>query len=190
MTTGISFPTTASPDEIITPLTPNPHDTNTPDFTLKAGQVVKLQLGAHIDGFAAIVGSTVIVPAADGTDSEITGDQADLLLATHYINQAFLRLILPPSLHPGAEEGKEVKPPTQTKINSILNSIAKTYGCSLVENTTSYQFERNDIEGKKRILLAPGDGAKGEGNPEVGDVWGIETAVALGESGKVRQTSF
>ncbi|KAK6358239.1 Curved DNA-binding protein (42 kDa protein) [Orbilia blumenaviensis] len=183
---GISFPTTVSPDEVITPLTPNPHDTNTPEWTIKAGQVLKIQLGAHIDGFAAVVGSTIVVPASEGAEAEITGEVADLLLATHYINQAFLRLILPPSLHPGAEEGKEVKPPTHTKINSILNSIAKTYGCSLVENTTSYQFERNEIEGKKKIILAPTEGTKGEGNPEIGDVWGVEVAVALGDSGKLK----
>ncbi|KAF3214193.1 Curved DNA-binding protein (42 kDa protein), partial [Orbilia oligospora] len=183
---GISFPTTVSPDEIITPLTPNPYDTATPEWAVKPGQVLKIQLGAHIDGFAAVVGSTVVVPASEGADAEITGEVADLLLATHYINQAFLRLILPPSLHPGAEEGKEVKPPTHTKINSILNSIAKTYGCSLVENTTSYQFERNEIEGKKKIILAPTEGTKGEGNPEIGDVWGVEVAVALGDSGKLK----
>ncbi|KAF3915372.1 hypothetical protein AA313_de0206653 [Arthrobotrys entomopaga] len=183
---GISFPTTVSPNEIITPITPNPNDTNTPKWEIKAGQVLKIQLGAHIDGFAAIVGSTVVVPAAEGADAEITGEIADLLLATHYVNQAFLRLILPPSLHPGAEEGKEVKPPTQTKINSILNTIAKSYGCSLVENTTSYQFERNEIEAKKKIILAPAEHMKGEGHPEIGDVWGVEVAVALGESGKLK----
>ncbi|KAF3937720.1 hypothetical protein ABW19_dt0202767 [Dactylella cylindrospora] len=183
---GVSFPTTVSPDEIITPLTPNPHDTTTPEWAIKPGQVLKIQLGAHIDGFAAIIGSTVIVPASEGAEPEITGEQADLLLATHYINQAFLRLILPPSLHPGAEEGKEVKPPTQSKINSILSSIAKTYGCSLVENTTSYQFDRNEIEGKKKIIVAPTDGMKGEGSPEVGEVWGVEAAVALGDSGKLK----
>ncbi|KAK6543738.1 Curved DNA-binding protein (42 kDa protein) [Orbilia ellipsospora] len=183
---GISFPTTVSPDEIITPITPNPHDTNTPKWEIKAGQVLKIQLGAHIDGFAAIVGSTVVVPAVDAAEAEITGDTADLLLATHYVNQAFLRLILPPSLHPGAEEGKEVKPPTQTKINSVLSTIAKSYGCSLVENTTSYQFERNEIEAKKKIILAPAEHMKGEGHPEIGDVWGVEVAVALGESGKLK----
>ncbi|KAF3901347.1 hypothetical protein ABW21_db0201686 [Orbilia brochopaga] len=186
---GVSFPTTVSPNEIITPLTPNPHDTNTPAWEIKAGQVLKIQLGAHIDGFAAIIGSTIIVPPAEG-DAEITGDVADLLLATHYINQAFLRLILPPSLHPGAEEGKEVKPPTQSKINAILSSIAKTYGCSLVENTTSYQFDRNEIEGKKKIVLAPADGMKGEGHPEIGDVWGVEVAVAHGDSGKLKVSEY
>ncbi|EPS38172.1 hypothetical protein H072_8066 [Dactylellina haptotyla CBS 200.50] len=187
---GVSFPTTISPDEIITPLTPNPEDTTTPEWALKAGQVVKIQLGAHIDGFAAVVGSTVVVPASEGAEAEITGEVADLLLATHYINQAFLRLILPPSLHPGAEEGKVVKPPTQTKINSILSSIAKTYGCSLVENTTTYQFERNEIEGKKKIILAPSEGTKGEGHPEIGDVWGVEVAVALGDSGKLKPSEY
>ncbi|KAF3933505.1 hypothetical protein ABW20_dc0101186 [Dactylellina cionopaga] len=187
---GVSFPTTISPDEVITPLTPNPHDTTTPEWAIKPGQVLKIQLGAHIDGFAAILGTTIVVPGSEGAEPEISGSIADLLLATHYVNQAFLRLILPPSLHPGAEEGKEIKPPTQTKINAVLSTIAKSYGCSLVENTTSYQFDRNEIEGKKKIILAPAEGMKGEGHPEIGDVWGLEVALALGDSGKLKVSEY
>lgn len=38
---------------------------------------------------------------------------------------------------------------------------------------------------RKKIILAPGDGSKGEGIPEVGDVWGVEMGVTLG-SGKIK----
>lgn len=54
-----------------------------------------------------------------------------------------------------------------------------------IESTTSWLFERNQIEGKKKIVLAPGEGVKGEGVPEVGEVWGVEVGVSLG-SGKVK----
>jgi len=57
-----------------------------------------------------------------------------------------------------------------------------------VESTTCWQFERNEIEGKKKIVLAPGDGVKGEGVPEVGEVWGVEMGVSLG-TGKVKTLS-
>jgi methionine aminopeptidase len=66
-----------------------------------------------------------------------------------------------------------------------LEKVVKSYDCNLVEHTTSWQFERNEIEGKKKIILAPGDGTKGEGTPEVGDVWGVEMGVSLG-SGKIK----
>jgi len=46
-------------------------------------------------------------------------------------------------------------------------------------------FERNEIEGKKKIVLSPGEGSKGEGVPEVSEVWGVEVGVSLG-TGKIK----
>jgi hypothetical protein len=147
-------------------------------------------LGAQIDGFGTIVCDTIIVPATSGADVEIKGRDADLLLATHYANEVLLRLMVPPGLLvTGTDEEKakaaKVKPPTQSKITSILEKVVKSYDCNLVEHTTSWQFEHNEIEGKKKIILSPGDGTKGEGIPEVGDVWGVEMGVSLG-SGKIK----
>jgi ERBB-3 binding protein len=101
-----------------------------------------------------------------------------------------LRLMVPPGLlATGTDEEKakaaKVKAPTQSRITTLLEKVVKSYECNLVESTTSWQFERNEIEGKKKIILAPGDGAKGEGIPEVGEVWGVEMGVSLG-SGKIK----
>ena len=99
-------------------------------------------------------------------------------------------MVPPGLLAAGTDEEKakaaKVKPPTQSKITSLLEKVAKSYDCNLVEHTTSWLFEHNEIEGKKKIILAPGDGTKGEGIPEVGDVWGVEMGVSLG-SGKIKQ---
>jgi hypothetical protein len=98
-------------------------------------------------------------------------------------------MVPPGLLATGTDEEKakatKVKAPTQSKITSLLEKVVKSYDCNLVEHTTSWQFERNEIEGKKKIILAPGDGTKGEGIPEVGDVWGVEMGVSLG-SGKIK----
>jgi hypothetical protein len=98
-------------------------------------------------------------------------------------------MVPPGLLATGTDEEKakaaKVKPPTQSKITTLLEKVVKSYDCNLVEHTTSWQFERNEIEGKKKIILAPGDGTKGEGVPEVGDVWGVEMGVSLG-SGKIK----
>jgi hypothetical protein len=120
----------------------------------------------------------------------LTGREADLLLATHYANELLLRLMVPPGLlASGTEEEKQKaaaeKPPTQNKISSLIEKVAKAYDCNLVENTTSWLFERNEIEGKKKIILSPSGGVKGEGSPEVGEVWGVEVGLSLG-SGKVK----
>lgn len=77
------------------------------------------------------------------------------------------------------------KPPSQAKINSLLDKVAKSYKCNIVQNTTCWLFGRNEIEGKKKIILAPTDGMKGEGSADILEVWGVEMGVSLG-SGKVK----
>lgn len=187
---GISHPTTVSPSSFVTPYTPLTSDAAEAAVELKEGEAVKIQLGAQIDGFGTIVCDTIIIPSADNANGEISGRNADLLLATHYANELLLRLMVPPGLlATGTDEEKakaaRVKAPSQTVITTLLEKIAKSYDCNIVEHTTSWQFERNEIEGKKKIILSPGDGTKGDGVPEVGDVWGVEMGVSLG-SGKIK----
>ncbi|THV54704.1 hypothetical protein BGAL_0021g00060 [Botrytis galanthina] len=190
MVKGIAHPTTVSPSAFVTPYTPLTTDEAEANVVLKEGEAIKIQLGAQIDGFGTIVCDTIVIPSADNANGEISGRDADLLLATHYANELLLRLMVPPGLVPvGTEEEQKkattIKAPTQAKITSLLEKLVKSYDCNLVEHTTSWQFERNEIEGKKKIILAPGDGTRGDGVPEVGEVWGVEMGVSLG-SGKIK----
>ncbi|KAK4903397.1 hypothetical protein LTR27_000328 [Elasticomyces elasticus] len=183
---GISHPCTVSPSTYVTPYTPLVSDVEEAEKALKAEEAVKIQLGAQIDGFGAIVCDTIIV----GSGSEVTGRNADLVLATHYANELLLRMMMPPGLlAAGTEEEKKKaqaqKPYSQSKITQLLEKVVKSYECNLVENTTCWLFGRNEIEDKKKIILAPGEGVKGEGLPEIGEVWGVETGVSTG-NGKVK----
>ncbi|KXT04048.1 hypothetical protein AC578_4925 [Pseudocercospora eumusae] len=188
ITKGISHPCTVSPSTYVTPYTPLVSDTEEAEKTLQAGEPVKIQLGAQIDGFGAIVCDTVIVQAKG--DKALSGRPADLMLATYWANELLLRLMLPPGLlAQGSEEDKKkaqaTKPYSQSKITQLLEKLVKSYDCNLVENTTCWLFDRNEIESKKKIILAPGEGVKGEGLPEIGEVWGVEMGVSIG-SGKVK----
>jgi methionine aminopeptidase len=132
-----------------------------------------------------------VVPQEKGKDAPINGREADVLLATYYANELLLRLMVPPGLlASGTEEEKRKaaseKAPTQTKIISLVDKVAAAYDVKVVQQTTSWQFERNDIEGKKKIILSPSDGNKGEGSADVGDVFGVEVGMSLG-SGKVKE---
>lgn len=55
-------------------------------------------MGAHIDGFIAVVAHTVIVGSS--AEKKVTGRKADVVLAAHFASQAALRL-----LKPGTEVG-------------------------------------------------------------------------------------
>lgn len=182
-----------SPSTFVTPYTPLVSDAEEAATTLKAGEPVKIQLGAQIDGFGAIVCDTVLVKSKDDSDGTVTGRAADLMLATYWANELLLRMMLPPGLlATGTDEEKKKaaaqKPYSQSKITQLLEKLVKSYDCNLVENTTCWQFDRNEIEGKKKIILAPGDGVKGEGLPEVGEVYGVEMGVSIG-NGKVKTLS-
>ncbi|TLD32935.1 hypothetical protein PspLS_00403 [Pyricularia sp. CBS 133598] len=190
ITKGFSHPTTVSPSSYVTPYTPLKTDEAEAATELQAGEAVKIQLGAQIDGFGSIVCDTILVPK-EGGEEVVTGRDADLILANYYANELLLRLMVPPGLlAQGTDEEKAkaaaAKPHTQSKITSLLEKVAKSYEVNLVESTTSWLFGRNEIEGTKKIVIAPGEGAKGEGVPEVGEVWGVEMGVSLG-SGKVKQ---
>ncbi|KAF2031063.1 curved DNA-binding protein [Setomelanomma holmii] len=183
---GIGHCTTISPSSYVTPYTPLKTDAEEATATLKEGEVVKIQLGAQIDGFCTIVCDNVIV----GNSGEVTGREADLILATYYANELLLRLMVPPGLVAQGDEEEQKKASakkayTQTQITQMLDKVTKAYDCNLVESTTIWLFDHNEIEAKKKIILAPGEGVKGEGLPEVGEVWGVEMGVSLG-SGKVK----
>ncbi|KAJ5239214.1 hypothetical protein N7468_003833 [Penicillium chermesinum] len=182
---GIATPTTVSPSSYVTPYTPLISDAAEAEIALKAGEIAKIQLGAQIDGFGTIVCDMVVIAKKDAANEVVTGREADLIVATHYANELLLRL-----LASGTEEEKKKaaaqKPPTQAHISALIEKVAKAYDCNVIENTTSWLFNRNEIEGDKKIILSPSaNSTRGDGVPEVGEVWGVEIGLSLG-SGKVK----
>jgi len=153
---------------------------------LKANEVIKIQLGAQIDGFCTIVCDSIIIGSEETKlDEEAKTREADLMLATYYANELLIRMMIPPgTLSTGTEEEKKAaaaeKPFSQTKMTQLLEKVAKSYDCNIVESTTCWVFDRNEIEGKKKIILSPGENQKGEGLPAVGEVWGVEVGVSQG----------
>jgi len=68
---GIAFPTCVSVNEIAGHFSPCTDDS----IKLKAEDLVKIELGAHIDGYAANVAHTIVI------GGKSTGKQADVILA-------------------------------------------------------------------------------------------------------------
>lgn len=74
-------------------------------------------MGAHIDGFIAVVAHTIVVGASAG--KKITGRKADVILAAHTASQAALRLM---------KIGNE----TYT-ITDAIQKVAESFKCKPVE---------------------------------------------------------
>ena len=117
---GIAFPTCISVNNCICHFSPL---TTEPDVTLADGDLVKINLGAHIDGFIAVVAHTLVVGASG--DSPVTGKKADAILAAHLASEAALRL---------------VKPGNKTyEVTETVSKIGEAFNCKPVKGMLSHQ---------------------------------------------------
>lgn len=88
MKKGIAFPTCLSINNCICHFSPSKNDA---DLLLKEEDVVKIDLGAHIDGFIAVAAYTLVL---GGTlENKVKGRKADVILAAYNAAQATLRLV-------------------------------------------------------------------------------------------------
>jgi len=86
--------------------------------------VVKISLGAHIDGFAGILADTIVVPESEGAETaEVTGRKADVLMAAWLASEAAIRLV-----KPGAKN---------YAVTEAVGKIADAFGCKPLEGLSS-----------------------------------------------------
>ncbi|CAD6196786.1 unnamed protein product [Caenorhabditis auriculariae] len=143
ITKGIAMPTCVSVDNCICYYSPLRSD---PVLTLKNGQVVKVELGVHIDGFIATLAHTVVVGASK--DNKVTGKLADLIKGTYDALEVAIR-----TLRVGN---------SNTEVTNVIDKVAAEYGVTPIENMVSHQLERNEISGEKQIIQNPGEKQKSE----------------------------
>jgi len=170
MLKGIAFPTCISVNNCICHFSPLRGQS---EFTLNDGDVVKIELGGHFDGFAALVGHTIVVGASK--DKPVTGRKADLMVAAHKCAEAALRLVKP--------GGKD------TAVTEACQKITSSYDCKPVEGITSFQMSQHEIESDKYVILNPTEGQKKDYRRSEFDqheVYAIDCLITTGE-GKSRR---
>jgi curved DNA binding protein len=116
---GIAFPTCLSVNNYICHFSPLVSD---PDIILKDNDVVKIDLGCHIDGYIAVVAHTIVVGAT--REKKVTGRRADCILAAYYAAEAALRLIKPGD--------------NNIAVTEMIDRIANIYHCKPVEGREKY----------------------------------------------------
>jgi len=80
---GIAFPTCLSVNEVMGHHSPCPDDS----FPLKLEDIVKIELGSHIDGYQANIAHTIVI------GGKVKGKAADVLLAAYNAYKAATRTI-------------------------------------------------------------------------------------------------
>lgn len=161
---GIAFPTCLSVNNCVCHYSPTKNDT---DYVLKNGDVVKIDLGAHIDGFIAVAAYTVVVADAN---AKVSGRAADVVLAAYWASQAALRLIKPGNGNYGVTEA--------------VQKVANDYKCKPIEGMLSHQLKQFQIDGEKTIIQNPNDAQRKEHekcNFELHEVYAIDVLVSTGE---------
>ncbi|BFF99434.1 proliferation-associated protein 2G4 [Drosophila madeirensis] len=162
---GIAFPTCLSVNNCVCHFSPAKND---PDHTLKAGDVVKIDLGAHIDGFIAVAAHTIVVGAS--ADQKISGRHADVILAAYWSVQAALRL-----LKSGANN---------YAITDAVQQISESYKCKPIEGMLSHELKQFKIDGEKTIIQNPSEAQRKEHEKctfDTYEVYAIDVIVSSGE---------
>lgn len=176
---GTAFPTCISCNNCICHFSPLRSD---PDYLIKDGDLVKIDLGCHVDGFIAVAAHTFVVGASK--EKKATGRKADVVLAAYYAAEAALR-----HLKPGC---------TNYQITETVDKVAETYKCKPVEGMLSYQLEKNLIDGKKHIIQNPNEMQKKEGCEKceflLHEVYALDVLISTGEGkpkeGETRTTVY
>jgi len=161
---GIAFPCCISVNNTICHFSPLQSE---PDYSLQDGDMVKLDMGAHIDGFIAVVAHTVVI---SDEKTKITGRKADTILAAHLASEAALRLVKP---------GNETYIVTDT-----VQKIAESFECKPVEGMLSHQLNQNVIDGEKTIIQNPNEAQRKEHEKfdfELHEVYAIDVLISSGE---------
>jgi curved DNA binding protein len=164
---GVAFPTCISVNHIAGHYSPEAGD----KAALKDGDVVKIDLGVHLDGFIAVAAHTHVVGNAQGKVT--TGKTADAICAAHIAGEAILRL-----LKPGQKN---------TDIADVVKKITDTFHVTPVDAVLSHQMKRFVIDGTKVIPNKHvADQAVEEFEFEENEVYAIDVVVSTG-SGKTRE---
>lgn len=138
MKKGIAFPTCISVNNCVCHFSPLLSEAA---VILKDGDLVKIDLGVHIDGFIAVVGHTVVVGASK--ENKVTGRKADVIQAAYLASELAQRLV---------KAGNE-----NFTVTDQIQKVAEAFQCKPVEGMLSHELKRNMIDGEKAIIQNPTD---------------------------------
>jgi len=162
---GIAFPTCISVNEVLGHYSPFKGESK----VLKAGEIVKVDMACHIDGYIGAAAHTVVV----GGD-KVEDRRADVVMAAWNCAEVALRLV---------QVGN-----TNTQITEAFGKIAEDFKCKPVQGVLSHQLKKHVIDGTKAIIgIETEDQKVDEFEFEMNEVYCIDVVMSTGE-GKGKET--
>eukprot|EP01100_Stratorugosa_tubuloviscum_P004873 TRINITY_DN2231_c0_g1_i1.p1 TRINITY_DN2231_c0_g1~~TRINITY_DN2231_c0_g1_i1.p1 ORF type:complete len:440 (-),score=242.25 TRINITY_DN2231_c0_g1_i1:74-1393(-) len=130
---GIAFPTSISVNNCAGHFSPLSSDTT----VLAEGDLAKIDLGVHIDGFIATLAHSIIV-SREVLTIPISGRRADVICAAHFAAECAHKLMRP---------GR-----TNSEVTEAIRLVAQTFHCNPLEGVLSHEMSRYVIDGQKSII--------------------------------------
>ncbi|XP_071822100.1 proliferation-associated protein 2G4-like [Apostichopus japonicus] len=175
---GIAFPTCISINNCVCHFSPLRSDK---EVEFKEGDLVKVDLGAHIDGFVAVCAYSFVVGASK--DNKVKDRRADAILAAHNSAEAVLRKLK-----------QEVE---NYDVTEVIQKVSESFECQPIQGMLSHQLKQHVINGEKSIIQNPTDEQRREHEKcslEMNEVYAVDVLVSTGEGkskeGDTRTTVF
>ena len=132
---GVAFPTCISPNMTTCHYSPANKEKS---LKIQPGDVIKIEMGAHLDNFATYVAHTVVVPQTSGSENTlcIPPEHEKPFLAMHYIKELVCHALVP-----------ENKP--EALIKQAI-AVAESLNCTLGQNIKCMRLSRSleDVDDK------------------------------------------
>lgn len=156
---GIAFPCCISVNNIMGHFSPLAEDS----YTINEGDVVKIILGCHFDGFSANGATTTIAQ-----EGKLGGKKADTIMAAYHAQQAAQRAI-----KVGA---------TNTDVTEAIAAVCNEYKVNPVEGVLSHKVKKHLIDGNDVIInKETSDQRVEEFEFQPGDIIGLDVYVSSGD---------
>lgn len=157
---GVAFPTCISVNNCVGHYSPLMSEDK---IVIADGDMIKIDLGVHVDGYVAVVAHTHLVSA-----EKAEGRKADVVMAAWTAAELAQRM-----LKDGAKN---------TEITKAIAQVAEAYKCNPVEGVLSHQMKKHVIDANKTIInKATTDQQVPEATIDKNDVFAIDVVMSTGE---------
>jgi curved DNA binding protein len=167
---GLCFPTTVSVNNVLCNHTPFAADKDA--VTLLTGDVVKVAVSVHVDGYPTTAARTVVVGATSGSNDTaatptLREGTANVLAATHFAINGMVRLMKPGMLN--------------QDVTDYIMHVGKCFNVEVVEGVLSNRTKRWILDGNECIIarrILEVDPQQNVGDCIVGEqeVWTLDVA--------------
>nr|CDS15413.1 Proliferation associated protein 2G4 [Echinococcus granulosus] len=172
MKKGVAFPTAISVNNFICHYSPISGEENIIE-ELNDGDLVKIDLGAHIDGFSSVIGHTFVIGASP--EKRVTGRKADVIVAANVAVEVARRLVKP---------GNE-----NYQVSDMIAKAVADFDCRPIQGVQSHLLKKLVYVGEKSIVLNPDDDQKKGVEKcifKMYEAWLLDIVISTG-SGKPRE---